>query len=164
LATFGSTVADPFTDTKGLQVWRYRDVSKKTIVRVFAASVISVIAGIILAFAAGWLAFASDALVMDGSDVVGIQGNAWALAMVITAGVALLAVVAGAIGGLVSWIGALLNTVQLPDKTWFVLLLVLGVFSFGLVAMIAYVIAGPDGTGTEVQARGVAATYGGHGP
>ena len=29
---------------------------------------------------------------------------------------------------------------------WFVLLLVLGLFSFGLVAMIAYVIAGPDGT------------------
>ena len=32
------------------------------------------------------------------------------------------------------------------DKTWFVLLLVLGILSFGLVAMIAYVIAGPDGT------------------
>ena len=60
--------------------------------------------------------------------------------------VAALAVIAGLIGGLVSWIGALLNTSQLEDKTWFVLLLVLGVLSFGLVAMIAYVIAGPDGT------------------
>ena len=28
----------------------------------------------------------------------------------------------------------------------FILLLLLGIFSFGLVAMIAYVIAGPDGT------------------
>jgi hypothetical protein len=29
---------------------------------------------------------------------------------------------------------------------WFIILLVLGLVSFGLVAMIAYVIAGPDGT------------------
>ena len=60
--------------------------------------------------------------------------------------VAALAIIAGVIGGLVSWIGALLNTAQLEDKTWFFMLLVLGLFSFGLVAMIAYVIAGPDGT------------------
>ena len=120
-------------------------MSKKSIVRLFWASVISVIAGIFLAFAAAWLAFASDAFVMNGPDVVGIKGNGWSLAMVITAGIALLAVVAGGVGGLVSWIGALLNTAQLTDKTWFVLLLVLGLFSFGLVAMIAYVIAGPDG-------------------
>ncbi|MGZ6256323.1 MAG: hypothetical protein ACXWMB_04840 [Candidatus Limnocylindria bacterium] len=39
----------------------------------------------------------------------------------------------------------LLNTAELADKTWFVILLVLGIFSFGLIAMIAYVIAGPDG-------------------
>jgi len=60
--------------------------------------------------------------------------------------VAALAMIAGFIGGLVSWIGALLNTSQLEDKTWFIVLLVLGLLSFGLVAMIAYVIAGPDGT------------------
>ena len=57
-----------------------------------------------------------------------------------------LAIVAATIGGLVSWIGALLNTSQLESKTWFLVLLLLGIFSFGLFAMIAYVIAGPDGT------------------
>jgi hypothetical protein len=66
-------------------------------------------------------------------------------------GVAALAMIAGFVGGLVSWIGALLNTSQLEDKTWFVLLLVLGLFSFGLVAMIAYVIGGPDGSRPEAQ-------------
>jgi hypothetical protein len=45
----------------------------------------------------------------------------------------------------VAWIGALINTAQLPDKAWFVLLLVLGLLSFGFIAMVAYVIAGPDG-------------------
>lgn len=68
---------------------------------------------------------------------------AWAI--VGLAVVAALVMIAGLVGGLVSWIGALLNTSQLEDKTWFILLLVLGLFSFGLVAMIAYVIAGPDG-------------------
>jgi hypothetical protein len=59
----------------------------------------------------------------------------------------ILAVVAGvfiAIGAVVAWVGALLNTAQLEDKTWFVVLLVLGLFSFGWLATAAYVIAGPD--------------------
>jgi uncharacterized membrane protein len=46
----------------------------------------------------------------------------------------------------VSWIGALLNTWQLEDKLWFAALLALGLLGFGVVAMIAYVVAGPDGT------------------
>ena len=52
----------------------------------------------------------------------------------------------GAIGGLVSWIGALLNTWRLESKTWFAVLLLLGIFNLGFFAMIAYLIAGPDGT------------------
>jgi H+/Cl- antiporter ClcA len=112
----------------------------------FVGSVIAVIAGAFLAFAAVWFAFANGAFVMSGPDVVGIQPNPAAWTMVALGLVAALAVIAGLIGGLVSWIGALLNTSQLEDKTWFVLLLVLGILSFGLVAMIAYVIAGPDGT------------------
>ena len=121
-------------------------MTKHAIVRLFWGSMIAIGAGILLVFAAGWLALASEMFVMDGPDVVGVQGNGWALAMVMTAGIAVLAIIGGAIGGLVSWIGALLNTAQLADKTWFVLLLVLGLLSFGLVAMIAYAIAGPDGT------------------
>jgi hypothetical protein len=121
-------------------------MSKPTVVRLFVGSIVTVTAGILLAFGVVWLAFASDAFVMEGPDVVGIQGNGWAFAMVVVAGMAILAVVAGGIAGLVSWIGALLNTAQLEDKTWFILLLVLGLFSFGLIAMVAYVIAGPDGT------------------
>ena len=39
----------------------------------------------------------------------------------------------------------MLNTWQLESKAWFVALVLLGIFNFGFVAMIAYVIAGPDG-------------------
>lgn len=69
---------------------------------------------------------------------------------------AALAIAGCAIAALASWIGALLNTYRLDDKTWFVALLVLGVFSLGWVAMVAYVVAGPDGTTREVSDPGVA--------
>jgi H+/Cl- antiporter ClcA len=121
-------------------------MSKSTVSRLFGGSVITVVAGLVLGFVAVIVAFASDSLVMSGPDVVGIEPTGLAWSMVGVAVLAGLAIVGGAIGGLVSWIGALLNTALLEDKTWFVLLLVLGILSFGLVAMIAYVIAGPDGT------------------
>lgn len=120
-------------------------MSKVTVTRVFLGSVTAVIAGAFLAFAAVWIAYANGAFVMKGPDVIGVQATPLAWMIVGMGGVAALAMIAGFVGGLVAWIGALLNTSQLQDKTWFVLLLVLGLFSFGLVAMIAYVIAGPDG-------------------
>ena len=51
----------------------------------------------------------------------------------------------GAVAGFVAWIGAVLNTWQLESNAWFVGLVLLGIFNFGFVAMIAYVIAGPNG-------------------
>ena len=56
----------------------------------------------------------------------------------------------GSLIQLVAWIGALMNTFALTDKTWFVVMLVGGLLGFavgvaGFAAMVAYVIAGPDG-------------------
>lgn len=56
------------------------------------------------------------------------------------------------IGLFVAWIGAVLNTVNLPDKAWFVVLLVGGLLSFGFLVTVAYVIAGPDGHRASVSA------------
>ena len=122
-------------------------MSKATVTKLFIGSVISVTAGAILAIAAVWVAIANGVFVMSGPDVVGVQGSALAWAMLGLLGiVGGLAIVGGFIGGLVSWIGALLNTSELENKTWFIVLLVLGLFNFGFLAMLAYVIAGPDGT------------------
>lgn len=60
---------------------------------------------------------------------------------------------AAAVGGvvqIVAWIGALINTYQIEDKTWFAVLLAGGIIGFafalvGFAAMVAYLIAGPDG-------------------
>jgi hypothetical protein len=94
------------------------------------------------------IAIASNVFVMDGSDIVGLRGSpvAWASLAIGVGGV--VAVIGGMIAGLVSWIGALLNTWQLESKAWFIGLLLLGIFNLGFFAMVAYLIAGPDGKAT----------------
>src|SRR6185295_7480531 len=90
------------------------------------------------------LAMANDVFVMRGNDIIAVEGGSlgWALIGVIVVGAVTAA--GGVIAGLVAWIGAVLNTWQLESKAWFVALVLLGIFNFGFVAMIAYVIAGPD--------------------
>lgn len=120
-------------------------MSKPAITRLFIGSIVAVVAAIVLGIFACIWAYANGVFQIEGNDVIGINGGtaAWTtLAVIVVAG---LAVVGGAIGGLVAWIGALLNTARVEDKTWFILLLVLGLFSFGFIAMVLYVIAGPDG-------------------
>jgi hypothetical protein len=119
-------------------------MSKATVTRLFIGSVIAAGAGTIVAISAVWLALANDVFVMSGQDIVGIQGSALAWILIGLGIVGGLTVTGGLIGGLISWIGALLNTSQLERKTWFLALLVLGIFNFGFFAMIAYLIAGPD--------------------
>ena len=110
----------------------------------FVGSILAVVAGTIVGFAAVIAGYAGGAFVMDGPDVVGIHGTAASWTMIAVLVIGLLAIVAGAVAGLVSWIGAMLNTAQLPDKTWFVLLLVLGIWNLGFIAMLVYAVAGPD--------------------
>jgi hypothetical protein len=120
-------------------------VTKPTITKLFVGGVSAFIAGVVLVLVAIFAALASDVFQMNGPDVVGVNSSGLAWSLVGVAIIGVLAAIGGAIAGLVSWIGALLNTVQLEDKAWFIVLLILGLFSFGFVAMIAYLIAGPDG-------------------
>ena len=121
-------------------------MTKSTITKLFVGGIVAVFAGVVFGIAALWVAFAGGVFEMNGPDVIGVNGGYFSWTMVALIILGIIAIVGGAIAGLVSWIGALLNTAQLEDKMWFILLLVLGLFSFGLIAMIAYVIAGPDGT------------------
>ena len=123
-------------------------MSKTTVTRLFIGAGLAIIAGAVLAFMAVGIAIASNVFVMDGSDIVGLRGSpvAWASLAIGVGGV--VAVIGGMIAGLVSWIGALLNTWQLESKVWFIGLLLLGIFNLGFFAMVAYLIAGPDGKAT----------------
>lgn len=123
-------------------------MSKPTITRLFVGSLIAFVGGLVLFCAAAILAIASSSLVMNGPDVTGLQPTTFAWSMVAVAAVAVLVMVGAAIGQFVAWIGAVINTARLEDKMWFILLLVLGLMSFGFIAMLIYVIVGPDGTRT----------------
>jgi hypothetical protein len=135
-------------------------MSKATVTKIFIGGGLAIFAGAILAIAAIWIAIANNVFVMNGPDIVALRGSplGWsALGFALVGG---LAMAAGAIGGVVAWIGALLNTVQHDNKTWFVALLLLGIFSLGFIAMIAFVLAGPDasrGTGGRAVTTPVAA-------
>lgn len=121
-------------------------MSKATVTRLFISSALAAVAGAILAIVAVSVGIANDLFVLNGSDVVGIKGSTLSWALIGLGLVSGLAIVGGLIGGLISWIGALLNTAQLDSKAWFVALLLLGIFNLGIVGMIVYLIAGPDGT------------------
>jgi len=118
---------------------------KATVTRLFLGGLIAFGAGAVVAIFAIALGVANDVFVMDGNDVAAIQGGALGWSLVGLAILGGLAAAGGAIAGFVAWIGAVLNTWQLENKGWFVGLLLLGIFNFGFIAMIAYVIAGPDG-------------------
>jgi len=120
-------------------------MSKATVTGLFIASLIAFGAGAIVAVLAIGIAVANDVFVMAGNEVVAIEGGALAWALIGVAVAGSLAAAGGVITGFIAWIGALLNTSQLEGKGWFVGLLLLGIFNFGFIAMIAYVIAGPDG-------------------
>lgn len=116
---------------------------------VFAAGIVVAIAGVIL-----MLGYAGTFTQVAGT-------NNWEFQPDVNAGFFWTSIVVMSIGGIVAmiggivqlaaWIGALVNSYLLPEKTWFLILLLGGLlgFAFGLIgfaAMVAYVIAAPDGT------------------
>ena len=131
-------------------------MAKSTVTGLFFGGIVAAIAGVVFAFLAVWAAYASGAFVMNGPDVIGITMTPFAWLMVGVAVASLLVVIGGFIAGLVAWIGALLNTAQLDDKAWFLVLLLLGVFSLGFIAMLVYVFAGPRAGAKESGRRGAA--------
>jgi hypothetical protein len=128
-------------------------MSKPNITKLFIGSLIALVGGLVLMVVGLLLAFANGAFQMTGPDVTGINSTALSWSMVSLVVVGALAMLGGAFGQFVAWIGAVLNTSHLEDKTWFILLLVLGLLSFGFIAMLVYVIGGPDGTTTAAHPR-----------
>jgi len=114
---------------------------------VFAAGVVATIVGVLLMLGYGGT-FTQVAGNNDYEFVPDMSGFFW-----VTVGLIVAGGVIGLIGGVVqfaAWIGALANSYALPDKIWFVVLLVGGLLSIafapiGFAAMVAYVIAAPDG-------------------
>jgi hypothetical protein len=113
----------------------------------FAAGFVVAIVGVFL-----MLGYGGTFTQVDGSNdynfVPNMSGFFWVTVALIVAGG-----VIGLIGSVVqfvAWVGALVNSYAVPGKAWFLVLLLSGLLSIGFApigfaAMIAYVIAAPDG-------------------
>ncbi len=121
------------------------DMPKRTIVVVFKVAVAFAIAGAVSGVAVVIAALIGGAVTVGGPQLISIQPGPFA-AGVIGLAIASTLVGVGAALAIASWVAALINTYRLEDKTWFGALLVLGLVSLGWVAMIGYVLRGPDST------------------
>jgi hypothetical protein len=124
-------------------------MSKPAITRLFKVAVAFVVAGSVSGTAVVIWALANGAVAIGGPQFVTVNAGPFAGAIVGLI-IASLLTAAGTVAAVVSWAGALLNTARLEDKAWFAALLVLGLISLGWVAMIAYVLKGPDSTAAAV--------------
>lgn len=127
-------------------------MSKPMVTKLFLGGMLAVVAGLVLMIGGGLAAFAGNVIVVDGSEVTVSTPVALDWTAVLVATVGFLTMLGGALAGFIAWIGALVNTAQLEDKLWFVVLLVTGLFSFGFIAMLVYVLAGPDSTIRRTEA------------
>lgn len=136
-------------------------MAKATITRTWIAGAVAVAAGL-LAVGIGvglMLAYGghfTPAPYGNGYDFhPTLNGFFWSMVALMSVGGIVAAL--GGIVQLVAWIGALINTYRLQDKTWFAVLLVggllgLGTGLIGFAVMLAYVLAGPDGAQVAVEA------------
>lgn len=114
---------------------------------IFAAGIIVALVGVFL-----MLAYGGTLTQLGGSNNYtfdpNINGFFWVtIGVMVTGGVITLI---GSIAQFVAWIGGMVNSYSLPEKTWFAVLLIGGVLSIafaplGFAAMLAYVIGAPEG-------------------
>jgi hypothetical protein len=97
-------------------MWMRADMSKLTVTRIFWGRLIAIAGGLIALAIATGLGVAGTGLIMSGPDVVGVQPTSTTWVAASMSLIAILALIGGALGQLVAWIGALLNTAQLEDR------------------------------------------------
>lgn len=129
-------------------------MTKPTIVRTWLGGLVALAVGlIVVAFSIGLMLAYGGTFTASSSGngydfVPRFDGFFWTMVGLTIAGIGLTA--AGGLVQLAAWIGTLVNTYRLQDKTWFAVVLAGGLLglAFGLLgfaAMVAYLVAGPDG-------------------
>jgi hypothetical protein len=148
-------------------------MEKRTITRLLIGGLVLVAAGAVVCAAAVGLMLAYGGTFTPATTASGgyefvprLDGFFWTMVGLCVLGS--LAAVVGLLVQFVAWVGALVNTSKLVDKMWFAMLLVSGLLGLssvlaplGFAGMVAYVIAGPDGTAVELQTRTPAPRPGG---
>src|SRR5579871_4416524 len=135
-------------------------MTKTAITKTWIAGLVTFAAGIVVALVGVFvmLVYGGTFTQVAGSSnydfTPNLQAAFWfGVAVIIVGG---LAAVVGGIVQLAAWIGALVNSYALPERTWFLIVLIGGLLSFafaplGFAAMVAYVAAAPDGAQFRAQ-------------
>ena len=131
---------------------------KRRITRLFVGALVAGGVGLVLGVAALVAALATDAIDVGGGEVIDVNGGSGAWTALALVAVGSLTVLGATVAAVLSWLAALVNTWQLEDKLWFAALLVLGLLGLGVVVMVAYVVAGPDGTERSAELPWIATT------
>ena len=118
-------------------------LSKPAITRLFIAAVAFLGVGWLIGIVVVISAVANGAIALGGPQLVTVNPGPLTGA-VAGLGVAALITGIGTVGLFVCWLAALRNTWGLEDKAWFLGILGLGVARFGWVALVAYILRGPD--------------------
>src|SRR5438552_891870 len=104
-------------------MWKVMVIMAKTTIRsLFVGSLVAFGGALVLLVVAGALALANGSLVKDGPDVTGIRETPFGWVMAGLAAAAILVMLAAAVTQFVAWVGAVINTAGLKDKTWFIIL------------------------------------------
>ena len=127
-------------------------MSKPAISRLFKVAVALVVTGAVSGTAVWIWALANGAIALGGPQFVTFN-PATVGGAIVALSLASLITGAGSVAAVIAWGGALLNTSRLEDKSWFIALLGLGLVSLGWVAMIAYILKGPDSAARDGHAQ-----------
>ncbi len=116
---------------------------------VFGAGIVAALFGVFLMLAYGGTFTQVEGTASQYQFTPTTNGFFWFTVAIIVIGGLMAAT--GGIVQFAAWVGSLFNTYLMPTKEWFAVLLLGGLLSFffapiGFGAMLAYVIAGPDGT------------------
>jgi hypothetical protein len=131
-------------------------MTRTTIATLFIGSTIAFVVGAVIATVTTVTAVANGAIEIGGPQIVALHGGPIGAAIAAYA-VASLFGVGGSIALFASWLGAVLNTWRLDDKTWFTGILGAGLVGLAWIATAGYLAMGPD-RGSAVRSQGAGTT------
>lgn len=118
-------------------------MSRSAIARIFAGGLAALLVGLLLGEASIALGYAAGVYLDDGAGIVGQRVVPPGVVVPALAGIATMAMAAGVLAVVIAWAAALANALASARRGWFAALLVLGVPTFGIGAVIAYLLGNP---------------------
>jgi hypothetical protein len=118
---------------------------------------IAFVGGLALSTVVLVLSVRTSGLRMRGPDVVGVNTNPAGVSIVVMAVVAALLFIAATTAQLVVWVSTMVETAQRADKTWFVMLLAVGLLGLIGIANLLYLTVVPKLLGPGPRQRATTA-------